>query len=396
MFRRCETCTVLHHPRRLRPFPSVASDAGPIIPVRAQERPQGRTEGRVYPPPHLRCTIPRPARSRPDGGWKVAADTRAATVLTDRKVPVPTVTVLCGDDPQQLTRRRRALLAAAGGEQLDIDLTSADTDPFQALQMALRSASLFATERVAAVAGFEQVTAERARQLAPAVATTDATVVAVAARKPHPAVVAAFDGNLTVLHLPRPTGRQQATRVADLAEEAHVTLPAGGSQLLLERCDGDLQRIERLLSTCAAAQIHTPQLRQLALLAGAGAGAAVPWQVTDAIAAGDTAAALTYAGQVDPHALAAHVAGWLVDAATLAEVADGTADGGDPAAVLGRPAFQTRAAARAARVGTRPLSEALLQVADATAATRTGRRDDGQLAATLSAVAAKLASAVGR
>lgn len=95
------------------------------------------------------------------------------------------------------------------------------------------------------------------------------------------------------------TGRERGAWMAGQLAQARVRLDAGATQLMSEHLGEDLGRLDGILEALAGAYGEGARVgvEELAPFLG-GAGKAAPWDLTDAIDAGDTARALYSLGRL--------------------------------------------------------------------------------------------------
>lgn len=255
--------------------------------------------------------------------------------------------VFAGDDDLAVTDRVRALLAtshAGGVEHVDVA-----ADGGAALAAAVASPPLFGARRVVAADNIDALADLWLDALAAAAPGSDALVVARAGTA-LPARLRARLGRLgTVETLSRPKGNRAAA-AASAITAAGLRLGPAERRLLAARCGADPARLRSVLAQLRLAGIERPTAAQLDTLCGTAAAPPAPWQVSDALEAGDVAAALDTAAGLEPVAVVAHLAARTAQAG---RIVDGRLAGPDDiAATLGVARFAAERLARlAGRLG---------------------------------------------
>lgn len=294
--------------------------------------------------------------------------------------PTPTgVLLLTGDDPVALRQARRSWVDAQAVAVERIDLAESG---IQRVIDAVRSPDMFAEHRALDVSSGEALDTAATRRLAEAMGGSDARVlIHGGATRPHRAVLEALSGVGTHQHLAAPSRREVPGRIAQMARQAGVELDAAGRRALAERSGHDLERVAAVLDMLARAGIPRPQARQIDLLLGSSAAPGVPWEVTDAVEAGDVARALEAVAGADAQAVLSWLGRRVVELGRLAEQDVG--DEQHAQQILGGPAWRAgKAIVPARRLGARA-PQALAEVVAATAAARGSNGHAEQRAAAL-------------
>jgi DNA polymerase III delta subunit len=276
--------------------------------------------------------------------------------------------LLTGDDDSAIVDARAAVLAAhpdLASERVDLR----EAGGFAMLLHAVGTPDLFGSARLVDVTGGETLRAADARALAAElVHTTAVVIIRGGTAAPHAAVIAALAPHLAHRHCAAPTGKDLRRAVQSAAAGAGVGVPPDSLAMIVELGAAHLPRVRHLLTALGHAGLTDPTSAQLRVLLGSAARDLAPWSVTDALEAGDPAAALDGVAGMEAQQLLA----WLGRrAVTLALAGDALAAGHDAAAAVGGPPWQrTRTVAVARRADPAALRAAVSAVADATAAAR--------------------------
>lgn len=258
--------------------------------------------------------------------------------------------VLSGNDTEALARARAELLTTPGVRE-DADCTE---DGGAGAAAAVECVSMFGGPRVCAVEHFESISKENVERIVAGASQSDAVLVC-RGEQIAPWITKALQGVAEVRKFPLAHGREIADRVTEIANAEGVQLAPAQKKLLVERCGENLERVRSVCWQLATVGMTKPTERQLMALIGSSDTAGVPWDVTDALDKGDTAAALQATSGLEPLAVLGYLCNVVAQAGQVVEACCST-----PAEVeklLGQKSFQARKtldlARRLGRIGVR-------------------------------------------
>ena len=192
--------------------------------------------------------------------------------------------VLVGDDVDAVDSVRKTLLANAEWvENIDCALDNGDQ-----LVAAVCVPSMFGGTRYVSADTFESVSDDNLARLGDVLDGADVVVVARTASLTA-AKLKKLPKTTDVQKLAIPRGRDVVGRIAEIAREEGVQLSSSQQRMMAERLEGDLQRVRSICWQLAMVGAVKPQDRQVITLLGTRDSEGVPWQVTDALEAGDLA-----------------------------------------------------------------------------------------------------------
>jgi len=280
-----------------------------------------------------------------------------------------------GDDPSLLSEALRSLLAELGGADagLVVEDLSGDEPDVGAILDACSTPPFLADRRVVLVRDVGRL---RADDVAPLVTylgdpLPTTTLVLVAGGGQTPARLAAAVKKAGHVVEATPDARARKAWLVERLKHAPVKLDAAAAELLREHLGEDLGRLATLLEVLEAAHGHGSRVgvEQVRPFLGE-AGAAAPWDLTDAIDRGDAAAALAHlhrmlaAGGRHPLQVMATLHGHL--GAMLRLDGEARLSDADAARLLGVHPFRAgRLAAQARRLGRAGVARAIELLAQA-------------------------------
>lgn len=214
--------------------------------------------------------------------------------------------VLTGSDDWAIRARRAQLLAEHQIGPSSVERFDVEDDGGQHLVAAAATFSLFGGTRLLDASPADALTAECARALA--ASATDVVIVLRGAKALTASVKKALGDDAQVQTFPIPTGRAVPARIVELAASHGVTLEDKARAVLVERGAHDLPRVAGALAQLASVGLTSPSAEQVERLMGTSAAPGVPWALSDALEAGDIAAALEIAETLEPVAVVAYLA----------------------------------------------------------------------------------------
>lgn len=212
---------------------------------------------------------------------------------------LPPVVLVRGDDPSLLTSAVRGLIhQAAGGEDLSLGLDDFAADDYElaAAIDAAQTPPMFTTKRVVVAREIGRFSGEQLDALLSYLASPCPTTILLlvggggtTGRK----VLDAVKKVGTVVEAGVPSGKARQQWFADRVSAGAVRLEPRAGSRLAEHLGDDLGRLDGILDVLAAvygggARVSAEDIEPFLGAAGSGA----PWDLTDAIDKGDTAAAL--------------------------------------------------------------------------------------------------------
>lgn len=243
--------------------------------------------------------------------------------------------LLSGNDTEALARERAQLLQTPGVRE-DADCAE---DGGAGAVSAVECVSMFGGSRVCAVEHFEAVSKENVERIIAAAPASDAVLVC-RGDQIAPWITKALQGVAEVRRFPLAHGRDIADRVLEVAKAEGVQLGGAQRKLLVERCGENLERVRSVCWQLATIGVSNPTERQLLALIGSSDTAGVPWDVTDALDKGDTAAALQAAVGLEPLAVLSYLCNVVAQAGQVVEACCSTP--ADVEKLLGQKSFQAR------------------------------------------------------
>lgn len=262
-----------------------------------------------------------------------------------------TLTLLVDDgDLDAFHQKSAGLLAVWDGEM--IDRFSVDEDGVAGLLEAATIPSLFgAGRRKIVVDGIEALDVATAEMVVSAAGYGNADMVLRAAKSPSKAVMKRFtDAGFDVIVCKVRGRRDVAARISEIAHEYGVTLDRNATEAFAERAGERLPAVRGACEKLAAVGVYKPSAAQIAQLLGGLHNDVAPWELWDAIRAGDAKGAI---GVLDraarpPVVAAVGISRSIRQAAQVAEA--GIRTGNEAAKLLGIHAFPAGKVVADARV----------------------------------------------
>ena len=244
----------------------------------------------------------RRAGAPPSGGSP--ASRAGADALVHADAPVYLVR---GGDPSLVDQSLRSLVESlVGGDEAALVVeehgsnTGEDLD-IDAVLDALATPAFLAARRIVVVRGAGRIDAEGARRIVEHLGEPATTVLVLAAGSgtiPR-SLVAKVDAVGVVVDTEAGTGRRRRQWLVGQLASAPVHLSAEAVSLVDEHLGGDLARLEGLVAILASAYGQGARLgaSEVAPFLG-NAGEVAPWDLTDAVDKGQTAAALAFVARM--------------------------------------------------------------------------------------------------
>jgi len=256
--------------------------------------------------------------------------------------------ILTGPDTYALLAARAQLITGAGAGTVveGLDLEESDNN----LLTKASSGTLFGPRRVLDVVGIGALTAEVAAALAGV--HNDEVTLLLRGESPVPAaIIKAFAGTATVRTFPLPTGATLRARIGAVGERHQIHLSPAAVRHLETRAGTDVPKLTSAITAAAMAGLTNPSPADLDPYLGSTHAAGTPWAIAAALYAGDLAAALALAEQVNPVAVVSYLANRTGQAGRILD--DGMSDTGEIAGAFGLPnrAAAAPLAALATRLG---------------------------------------------
>lgn len=269
-----------------------------------------------------------------------------ALKVTDGTVVAMRFFVLSGGDDQAVRLRREELLDGV----VDLEHLDCREEGGAALLLdALGAASLFGGARSVAAEGIEALDEETLGRIEQLAEGSDALVVARSGGTIAPKLKKRLSAIATVEKFDVPRPRDVPARIDALARKVEVRLSRDAREMLVARCGHDLERAQSVLQSCSLAGVAQPTARQVSVLCGTASAPGVPWELTDALEAGDARRSLEAAVGLEPVLVASYLSKRFSDTARLAE--SGTVDAASAKALGTNPMAADRLVRLALRLG---------------------------------------------
>lgn len=221
-------------------------------------------------------------------------------------------------DPLAQRNRRDELVDATGVEPGNVErIDLAEEDP-RGVILAATAPSLFGGTRVVVCENFDAFPADLAGELVRAVSGSDAVIIATADKQPAKAVLEAVT---KVEKFTQPKGAAVAERIGELAASHGVQLTAAQRTRLAKSGVSNWDALNDALSKLGDLGGGPVSATDLAALEASVTGEPPPWDVSDAIEAGDISRALELmeARSISAYATFAYLANRVRDLGLVVE-----------------------------------------------------------------------------